>query len=423
MSLEKLQRCHRCSSIAAFVYNDWQRNLSCTPRQSAITADTHATMFIYYCVACQLEGSNFLHERRGCEWKAVPQLSWMEVDARGYWVCPGCARLVNRDVNREYRAMPVTGIQSIVWHTADLDQVSDDVRWEKFPKADQSNYYSHTAINDGGSRGGWKGCSDDEPLGNSWCSNGWENGDWKKDWDNKDWDKWNNEGGTTREEMPCGFALSRAMWLGESSQDNSAASPAVPYVGASVWESISSGKTESAKLIVPTNCRTEPRRSTRSSSAAQHAWWEMAFITLHLSSRIAYANCKLCNLYNLASVEIDGHYYCVACQREGSNFLPERRGCEWKAVPQLSWMEVNARDYWVCPGCARLVNRDVNREYRGMPVTGIQPISRQPTDLDRVSDDAWWKVAFTTLRLSSRIHYANWYVNSDAFGYTNWTPT
>ena len=198
MSLEKLQRCHRCSSIAAFVYNDWQRNLSCTPRQSAITADTHATMFIYYCVACQLEGSNFLHERRGCEWKAVPQLSWMEVDARGYWVCPGCARLVNRDVNREYRAMPVTGIQSIVWHTADLDQVSDDVRWEKFPKADQSNYYSHTAINDGGSRGGWKGCSDDEPLGNSWCSNGWENGDWKKDWDNKDWDKWNNEGGTTR---------------------------------------------------------------------------------------------------------------------------------------------------------------------------------------------------------------------------------
>ena len=60
----------------------------------------------------------------------------MEVDARGYWVCPGCARLVNRDVNREYRAMPVTGIQSIVWHTADLDQVSDDVRWEKFPKAD-----------------------------------------------------------------------------------------------------------------------------------------------------------------------------------------------------------------------------------------------------------------------------------------------
>ena len=157
MSLEKLQRCHRCSSIAAFVYNDWQRNLSCTPRQSAITADTHATMFIYYCVACQLEGSNFLHERRGCEWKAVPQLSWMEVDARGYWVCPGCARLVNRDVNREYRAMPVTGIQSIVWHTADFDQVSDDGRWEKFPKADQSNYYSHTAINDGGSRGGWKG--------------------------------------------------------------------------------------------------------------------------------------------------------------------------------------------------------------------------------------------------------------------------
>ena len=201
------------------------------------------------------------------------------------------------------------------------------------------------------------------------------------------------------------------------------ASTAVPHVGASGWGPISRGKTESAKLIVPTNCRTEPRRSTRSSSAAQHAWWEMAFITLHLSSRIAYANCKLCNLYNLASVEIDGHYYCVACQREGSNFLPERRGCEWKAVPQLSWMEVNARDYWVCPGCARLVNRDVNREYRGMPVTGIQPISRQPTDLDRVSDDAWWKVAFTTLRLSSRIHYANWYANSDAFGYTNWTPT
>ena len=116
-------------------------------------------------------------------------------------------------------------------------------------------------------------------------------------------------------------------------------------------------------------------------------------------------------------------YYCVACQLEGSNFLSERRGCEWKAVPQLSWMEVNARDYWVCPGCARLVNRDVNREHRGMPVIGIQPISRQPTDLDRVSDDAWWKVAFTTLRLSSRIHYANWYANSDAFGYTNWTPT
>ena len=75
-----------------------------------------------YCVACQLEGSNFLHERRGCEWKAVPQLSWMEVDARGYWICPGCARFVNRDVKREYRAMLVTGIQSILWHSADLDQ-------------------------------------------------------------------------------------------------------------------------------------------------------------------------------------------------------------------------------------------------------------------------------------------------------------
>ena len=57
-------------------------------------------------------------------------------------------------------------------------------------------------------------------------------------------------------------------------------------------------------------------------------------------------------------------------------------------MPQLSWMDVNARDYWVCPGCARLVNRDVNREHRGMPVIGIQPISWQPTDLDRVSDDA-----------------------------------
>ena len=114
----------------------------------------------------------------------------------------------------------------------------------------------------------------------------------------------------------------------------------------------------------------------------------MAFSTLHLSSRIDCANCKLCNLYNLASVESDDHYYCVACQREGSNFLPERRGCEWKAVPQLSWMDVNARNYWVCPGCARLVNRDVNREHRGMPVIGIQPISWQPTDLDRVSDDA-----------------------------------
>ena len=200
---------------------------------------------IYYCVACQLEGSNFLYERRGCEWKAVPQLSWMDVNARDYWVCPGCARLVHRDVNREHRAMPVTGIQPISWQPTDLDQVSDDAQWEKLPKADQSNYYSHTAINDGGNRGDWKGCSDDEPLGNSWCSNGWENGDWKKDRDNKDWDKWNNEGGTTHEEMPRGFALSRAMWLGESSQDSFAAAPAVPRVGVSVWESISSGNSES----------------------------------------------------------------------------------------------------------------------------------------------------------------------------------
>ena len=68
--------------------------------------------------------------------------------------------------------------------------------------------------------------------------NGWENGDWKKDRDNKDWDKWNNEGGTTREEMPRGFVLSRA-------QDSAAASPAVPRAGASVWESISSGNSES----------------------------------------------------------------------------------------------------------------------------------------------------------------------------------
>ena len=129
-------------------------------------------MLIYYCVACQLEGSNFLPERRGCEWKAVPQLSWMEVDVQGYWVCPGCARLVNRDLNREYRGMPVIGIQPISWRAADLDRVSDDVWWEKLSKVGQSNYYSHTAINDGGSRGGWKGWSDDEPSGNSWYSNG-----------------------------------------------------------------------------------------------------------------------------------------------------------------------------------------------------------------------------------------------------------
>ena len=75
----------------------------------------------------------------------------MEVDARGYWVCPGCARLVNRDLNREYRGMPVIGIQSISLHAADLDRVSDDVWWEKLSKVGQSNYYSHTAINDGGS--------------------------------------------------------------------------------------------------------------------------------------------------------------------------------------------------------------------------------------------------------------------------------
>ena len=76
-------------------------------------------------------------------------------------------------------------------------------------------------------------------------ANGWENCDWKKDRDNKDWDKWNNEGGTTHEEMPRGFALSRAMWRGESSQDSFAAAPAVPRVGVSVWESISSGNSES----------------------------------------------------------------------------------------------------------------------------------------------------------------------------------
>ena len=105
-------------------------------------------------------------------------------------------------------------------------------------------------------------------------------------------------------------------------------------------------------------------------------------------------------------------------------------------MPQLPWMEVyglapaDVEGYWVCPGCAQLVNRDLNREYREIPLAApcaslakileLEPLIRilksrksEAADSDTtmianaVSIDDWWKVAFTTLNLSQRIDQAN----------------
>ena len=112
----------------------------------------------------------------------------------------------------------------------------------------------------------------------------------------------------------------------------------------------------------------------------------------------------------------------------------ERPGCGWTEVPKLPWMDGDAavEGYWICPGCARLVNRDLNREYREIPLVSphasrakileLEPLIRilksrksEAADSDTtmianaVSIDDWWKVAFTTLNLSQRIDQTNSY--------------
>ena len=125
--------------------------------------------------------------------------------------------------------------------------------------------------------------------------------------------------------------------------------------------------------------------------------------------------------------------WCVACQSwNGSGYIMERPGCGWTEVPKLPWMDGDAavEGYWICPGCARLVNRDLNREYREIPLVSphasrakileLEPLIRilksrksEAADSDTtmianaVSIDDWWKVAFTTLNLSQRIDQAN----------------
>ena len=112
-------------------------------------------------------------------------------------------------------------------------------------------------------------------------------------------------------------------------------------------------------------------------------------------------------------------------------------------MPQLlPWMEVyglapaDVEGYWVCPGCARLVNRDLNRGYREMPLIlpcasrakllerelerkpliRIRPISREEKEeadsdttniANAVSNYDWWEEAESTLKLSKRIDQAN----------------
>ena len=103
-------------------------------------------------------------------------------------------------------------------------------------------------------------------------------------------------------------------------------------------------------------------------------------------------------------------------------------------MPKLPWMDGDAavEGYWICPGCARLVNRDLNREYREIPLVSphasrakileLEPLIRilksskseaadsdTTTIADAVSIDDWWKVAFTTLNLSQRIDQTNSY--------------
>ena len=101
-------------------------------------------------------------------------------------------------------------------------------------------------------------------------------------------------------------------------------------------------------------------------------------------------------------------------------------------MPKLPWMDGDAavEGYWICPGCARLVNRDLNREYREIPLAApcaslakileLEPLIRilksrkseaADSDTTNIADavciDDWWKVAFTTLKLSQRIDQAN----------------
>ena len=125
--------------------------------------------------------------------------------------------------------------------------------------------------------------------------------------------------------------------------------------------------------------------------------------------------------------------WCVACQSwNGSGYIMERPGCGWTEVPKLPWMDGDAavEGYWICPGCARLVNRDLNREYREIPLAApcaslakileLEPLIRilqsmqfrkaADSDTTNIADavciDDWWKVAFTTLKLSQRIDQA-----------------
>ena len=134
--------------------------------------------------------------------------------------------------------------------------------------------------------------------------------------------------------------------------------------------------------------------------------------------------------------------WCVACHSwDGSYWISQRNGCGWTDVPQLPWMEVyglapaDVEGYWVCPGCAQLVNRDLNREHREIQqiqlvsprascakILELEPLIRilksskseaadsdTTTIADAVSIDDWWKVAFTTLNLSQRIDQTNSY--------------
>ena len=128
--------------------------------------------------------------------------------------------------------------------------------------------------------------------------------------------------------------------------------------------------------------------------------------------------------------------WCVACQSwNGSGYIMERPGCGWAKVPKHLWTDEDAavEDYWICPGCAQLVNRDLNREHREIQqiqlvsprascakILELEPLIRilksskseaadsdTTTIADAVSIDDWWKVAFTTLNLSQRIDQAN----------------